>query len=82
MDKLLRRSQFIDSLPYKDSKHFSEIKEGRFPLPIYRGKRMAFWPESEIKIMQDAYLCGASDDQLHQISREIEKKRMTQGGDV
>lgn len=76
MNKLLRRSQFIGTLPYKESKHFSEIKEGRFPVPIYRGSRMAFWSEFEINTMLEAYVNGASDEKLYQISRDLEKKRV------
>lgn len=81
MNKLLRRSQLIDSLPYGESKHFTEVKEGRFPKPIYLGSRMAFWSEAEIQLMLEAYICGASAEKLHQISREIENKRKIQGAE-
>lgn len=75
MDKLLRRKQIIDSLPYETSKHFIEVKAGRFPQAIYRGPKMAFWRESEVIIMNNAYIRGVSDEELIRLSRDIEARR-------
>lgn len=75
--KLLRNQDAMTQLGIGRTKLFLLEREGTIPRSIKRG-RSKFWLASEMDTIVAAIARGATDEQLHQISRDLEQAR--QGG--
>jgi prophage regulatory protein len=51
------------------------INDGLFTKPVALGPRAKAWPEHEVLEINAALIRGASDDEIRQLVRDLEKQR-------
>ena len=75
IDRILRFPEVKSASGLKRSSIYNRIKEGLFPKPITLGPRMVGWRESEIAAVNNAWVRGASVDEIRTLVEKLEASR-------
>lgn len=55
---------------------YGEIKAGTFPRPVKIGPRRSAWPASEVDAVQRAHIAGKSREEIRELVKALEAKRL------
>lgn len=76
MEKILRLPAVIERIGKTRSPLYADIQAGLFVRPIKLGPRAAGWPESEVGLVIEARIAGASNEYLRDLVKRLHDKRV------
>jgi len=81
-ERVLRAAELLSILSCAKSKLHKDVKDRVMTAPIRPSHRMAFWPESEVRIIQAARIAGKTPDELRAIVEQLHAKRQADAANL
>jgi len=73
--RLIRKAKLIDLYGAGSTQIDDDVREGVMTSPIKPSKRLCFWPEYEVAIINAARIAGRTPAELRELVQQLHAKR-------